>query len=175
MFDTMTLTKIVGGFCGTLLVFLLGIWAGETIYHVGEGEGHGGEEIEQAYSIEVPEDEGGGEEASDEPAFEEVLASADASAGERVFSKCRACHNVDGSNATGPHLDGVVGREVDAVSGFAYSGALEEHFDTWTPENMNTFLEDPQGVAPGTKMSFNGLPDVEDRANVIAYLDSLGG
>ncbi len=173
MFDTMTLTKIVGGFCGTLLVLLLGIWAGETIYHVGGG--HGGEH-DQAYLIEVPEGDAS-EEATEgeEPAFEEVFAAADAGAGERVFSKCRACHNVDGSNATGPHLDGVVGRPVDEVSGFAYSGALEEHFDAWTPENLNTFLEDPQGVAPGTKMSFNGLPSVEDRANVIAYLDSLGG
>lgn len=171
MFDTMTLTKIVAGFCGTLLVFLLGIWGGELIYHVG-GD-HGGEH-EQAYAIEVPEEEGGGEEEAEVP-FEEVFASADASAGERVFGKCRACHNLDGSNAVGPHLDGVVEREVDAVSGFNYSGALEEHFESWTPENLNTFLADPQGEAPGTIMSFNGLPSVEDRANLIAYLQTTGG
>ncbi len=166
MFDTMTLTKIVGGFCGALLVFLLGAWAAETIYHVG---GHG-EEGEQAYSIEVPEG-GGEEEAEEEVPFEEVFASADPAAGERVFGKCRACHNIDGSNAVGPHLDGVVGREVDAVDGYSYSGALEEVADVWSPENLNGFLQDPRGYAPGTKMSFNGLPSVEDRANVIAYLD----
>lgn len=172
MFDTMTLTKIVGGFCGTFLVFLLGNWVGETIYHVGGGHGEG----EQAYSIEVPEGEGGGESESDEgPAFEEVFASADASQGERVFSKCRSCHNLDGSNGTGPHLDGVVGREVAAVDGFGYSGALAENFDVWSPENLNVFLEDPQGSASGTAMAFNGLPEVEDRANLIAYLEDTGG
>ena len=169
MFDTMTLTKIVGGFCGSLLVFLLGSWAAEAIYHVGGG--HGGDH-EQAYSIPV-EESGGGESEEEGPSFEEVFASADAGAGERVFGKCRACHNVDGSNATGPHLDGVVGREVGSVGGFNYSGALSENFDVWTPEHMNTFLENPRGAASGTTMSFAGLPRIEDRANVIAYLDSL--
>ncbi|WP_375260562.1 c-type cytochrome [Palleronia sp.] len=169
MFDTMTVTKIVGGFCGSLLVFLLGSWAADAIYNVG-GD-HGGEQ-EQAYTIPV-EDSGAGEAEEEGPSFEEVLASADIGAGERVFGKCRACHNVDGSNATGPHLDGVVGRDVGSVPGFNYSGALSEHFDVWTPENLNTFLENPRGAASGTTMSFAGLNKIEDRANVIAYLDSL--
>ena len=171
MFDTMTLTKIVGGFCGSLLVFLLGSWAAEAIYHVGGG--HGGEH-EQAYSIPV-EESGGGESEEEGPSFEEVFASADAGAGERVFGKCRACHNVDGSNATGPHLDGVVGRDIDSVSGFNYSGALEQVGDVWTPENLFHFLENPKGAAPGTAMSFAGLKKPQDRVNLIAYLDSLGG
>ncbi len=171
MFDTMTLTKIVAGFCGTLLVFLLGVWGGELIYHVGGGHG----EEEQAYVIEVPEGEGGGEEEAEEAPFEEVFASADPGAGERVFGKCRACHNLDGSNAVGPHLDGVVGREVGSVSGFSYSGALSENFETWDAASLNTFLEDPQNAASGTTMSFNGLPSVEDRANLIAYLETTGG
>lgn len=171
MFDTMTLTKIVGGFCGAFLVFLLGGWAGEEIYHVGGGHG----EEEQAYSIEVPDSEGGGGGEEEQVPFEEVLASADAGAGERVFGKCRACHKLDGSNAVGPYLDGVVGREVAAVSGFNYSGALAEQADVWNAENLNAFLEDPAGWAPGTAMSFNGLSSVEDRANLIAYLDGTGG
>ncbi|SFG82097.1 cytochrome c [Palleronia marisminoris] len=171
MFDTMTLTKIVGGFCGSLLVFLLGGWAAEAIYHVGGGHG---DEHAQAYTIPV-EDSGEGEVEEEGPAFEEVFASADAGAGERVFGKCRACHNIDGSNATGPHLDGVVDREVGAVAGFNYSGALSEHFDVWTPENLSTFLQNPRGTASGTTMSFAGLSSIEDRANVIAYLQSVGG
>ncbi|WOI56426.1 cytochrome c family protein [Palleronia sp. LCG004] len=166
MFDTMTLTKIVGGFCGALLIFLLGAWGAELIYH---GSGH--DEGEQAYSIEVPEGEGAEPEEEAAP-FEEVFASADAGAGERVFGRCRACHAVDGSDGVGPHLNGVVGREVDAVAGYAYSGALEEVADVWSPENLNGFLENPRGYAPGTKMSFNGLPSVEERANVIAYLQT---
>lgn len=172
MFDTMTLTKIVGGFCGSFLIFLLGGWVAEEIYHVGGG--HGGD-VEQAYSIEVPEGEGEGGEQEEQVPFEEVLASADAGAGERVFGKCRACHNLDGSDAVGPHLNGIVGREVAVVDGFNYSGALAENFEVWDAASLNTFLENPQGSASGTAMSFNGLPKVEDRANLIAYLDGTEG
>ncbi|HBM60233.1 MAG TPA: cytochrome c family protein [Citreicella sp.] len=169
MFDTMTMTKAVGGFCGAFLIYLLGGWAGESLYSVG---GHGGEEV-ASYVIEV-EDAG---PAEDEPEvdFATLMASADASAGERVFGKCRACHKIDGSNATGPHLDGVVGRAIDAVDGFSYSGALLQVGDTWTPENMFHFLESPRNAAPGTTMSFAGLPKPQDRVDLIAYLDSLDG
>ncbi|MFD1341660.1 c-type cytochrome [Litorisediminicola beolgyonensis] len=174
MFDTMTFTKVIGGFCGTLLVFLLGGWVAETVYHVG-GDSHGEGEEHSAYLIEVDEGgEGGGE--SEEPAdFETLWASADAGAGEKVFGKCRACHKLDGSNAVGPHLDGVVGRDVGAVSGFSYSGALSQAADVWTPENLFHFLENPGGYASGTTMSFGGLKSGEDRVNLIAYLENAGG
>lgn len=169
MFDTMTLTKIVGAFCGTLLVFLLGNFVAEEIYHSGGGHGEG----EQAYVIETP-DEGSAEEETEEVDFATVMASADAGAGERVFNKCRACHKLEkGANATGPYLYGVVGREIASVPDFNYSGSLAPQGDVWSPENLQHFLTDPQGWAPGTKMSFNGLPDVEDRANLIAFLDSV--
>ncbi|SFO86390.1 c-type cytochrome [Tranquillimonas alkanivorans] len=169
MFDTMTLTKIVGGFCGTLLIFLLGNWAAEGLYHVSEDGGHG-EEIAQAYVIDTGEEEGAEEVV--EVDFAEVMAAADPGAGERVFGKCRACHALDGSDGTGPHLNGVVGREVASVAGFNYSGALSDAADVWTPENLNGFLESPRGYAPGTSMGFAGLPKLEDRANLIAYLAS---
>lgn len=173
MLDTMTLTKILGAFCGALLIFLLGKWAGETLYHVGAG-GHG-EEHAMGYAIET-----GGDGAADEPEeevdFATLLASADAGKGEKVFSKCRACHKVEpGANGTGPTLYGIVGRPVDSVDGFAYSGALEEVADVWTPEHLDGFLANPKGYAPGTKMSFAGLKKPEDRANLIAYLETLGG
>ena len=174
MFDTMTLTKIVGGFCGSLLVFLLGAWAAEGIYHMDEMSAHGDEEVHQAYTIDVPESEAAGDEEEEALPFEEILASADPAAGERVFNKCRACHQIEvGANAVGPYLYGVVGREVAAAEGYNYSGALVEAADVWTPENLSGFLEDPRGYAPGTKMAFNGLPSVEDRADLIAYLASL--
>ncbi|MDF0600770.1 cytochrome c family protein [Psychromarinibacter sp. C21-152] len=173
MFDTMTLTKIVGGFCGMFLIFLLGNWAGEVIYHVGEG-GHG-DEHHQAFTIETGEGDGTEEEeVVEEVDFATVYAEADASAGESLFRACRSCHRVEeGENATGPHLYGIVGREVDAVEGFNYSGALEEAADVWTPENLSAFLEDPSGYAPGTRMSYNGMDDIEDRADLIAWLDTL--
>lgn len=177
MFDTMTLTKTGGALCGSLLILLLGNWAAEGLYHTGpSGHGDAEGELAQAYSIEVadaaPAD---GEAAEEGPAFAEVYAAADAAAGERVFGKCRSCHKLDGANGVGPHLDGVVDRDIGGVDGFAYSDALAGLEGGWTPEHLEAFLASPKGYAPGTKMSFAGLPKVEDRANVIAYLATLGG
>ncbi|MEM9248711.1 MAG: cytochrome c family protein [Pseudomonadota bacterium] len=168
MFDTMTLTKAAIGFLGSWLVLMLGIFVADNLYTVGSHK-HG--HHEQAYSIEVEDAEGGEEVA--ELSIEEKFAAADAGKGERVWSKCRACHQLEqGANATGPYLYGVVGRDVDAAEGFSYSGALEAVADVWTPENLYAFLENPRGFAPGTTMSFNGLPAWEDRVNLIAYLDA---
>lgn len=173
MFDTMTFTKIIGGFCGALLVFLLGGWAAEALYHTGGG--HGEDHAAQGYVIEVEEDDSGAD-AEVEIAFADVMATADAGQGERVFGKCRACHKLDdGANGTGPYLYGIVGRAVGAADGFGYSGSLVAVADVWSPENLNAFLENPRGYAPGTTMSFSGLRDVEDRANLIAYLSTIGG
>ncbi|QYK41881.1 MAG: c-type cytochrome [Paracoccaceae bacterium] len=167
MFDTMTVTKVLGATCGSLLVFLLGAWAAETIYHVG-GDGHG--EVTQAYVIDT-----GVEETDAAPAetvdFDALLAAADVGAGERAFSKCRACHKMDGTDGTGPHLNGIVNKAKAASAGFAYSAVLAGmSADTWTPENLDAFLTNPRGYAPGTKMSFAGLPNPTERANLIAWL-----
>ena len=171
MFDTMTLTKAASGFLGTFLIFLLGGWVADNLYSVGH---HGKGDHHQAYTIEVASAEPAEEVV--EPTMEEKFAMADAGKGERVFGKCRACHKLeDGANATGPTLYGVVGRSVDAVAGFSYSGALEEHAEVWTPQALYEFLEDPRGFAPGTSMSFNGLDSWEERVNLIAYLQSFGG
>ncbi|MBS1303069.1 cytochrome c family protein [Loktanella sp. SALINAS62] len=174
MFDTMTMTKALGGVCGTLLVFLLGGWAAEAIY---SGGGDHGEDHAQGYVIEVPE-AGDGEPAEEvvTVSFEEAFAVADASAGEGVFRNCRACHALDdGVNGVGPHLYDVVGRDVAAVGDYAYSGALVEAADVWSEEELYAFLEDPAGYAPGTKMSYSGLSDPADRADLIAYLATNPG
>lgn len=170
MFDTMTMTKVTGALCGSLLVYLLGGWAAETLYTTSAG--HGGEdgEVQQAYVI----DTGAGEEdaaAEEGPDFATLYAAADAAAGEKVFAKCKACHKLDGVDGTGPHLNGVVDRAKASIAGFGYSDVLVGMAsDTWSPENLDGFLANPKGYAPGTKMSFAGLPKAEDRANVIAYL-----
>ncbi len=170
MFDTMTITKVLGAVCGSLLVFLLANWAGDALYATGGGHG---EEGAQAYTIAV--DGGAAAPAAAEgPAWADVFAAADPAAGEKVFGKCKACHKVDGNNATGPHLNGVVNRAKASVEGFGYSEALVAMAaDSWTPENMEKFLTNPKAYAPGTKMAFAGLPKIEDRANVIAYLATL--
>ncbi len=170
MFDTMTMTKVTGALCGSLLVYLLGGWAAEALYTT-SAEGHGEEgEVHQAYVI----DTGAGGEAGpaeEGPDFATLYAAADAAAGEKVFAKCKACHKLDGSNGTGPHLDGVVDRAKASVGGFGYSDVLMGmSAEAWTPENLDAFLLSPKAYAPGTKMSFAGLPKAEDRANVIAYL-----
>jgi cytochrome c len=165
MFDTMTMTKVVGAGCGSLLVFMLGGWAAETIYHTGGGHG----EVTQAYVI----DTGAAEAAApaEVVAFADLYAAADAAAGEKVFAKCRACHKIDGSDGVGPHLNGIVDKAKAASAGFAYSAVLVGMAaDAWTPENLDAFLTNPKGYAPGTKMSFNGLPNPTERANLIAWL-----
>ncbi|MCY4180448.1 MAG: cytochrome c family protein [Litoreibacter sp.] len=174
MFDTMTFTKVLGAFCGTFLLYLLGGFAAEKIYHTGGGHGKHGEEHVQGYLIPV---EGGEEEAEPEPEidFMEVLASADAGKGEGMFNKCKACHKLDdGANGVGPHLYSLVNREIGVVDGFGYSEVLATSGEAWTEENLNAFLENPKGWAPGTKMNFNGLRKIEDRANLIAYLQTIG-
>lgn len=173
MFDTMTLTKVTGAVCGSLLVYLFISWAGESLY--GMGEKPHGEEVAQAYTIDTGEAAGGETDAAAEegPAFADVFAAADVAAGEKVFKKCAACHKVDGTNGTGPHLNGVVGRARGGVEGFGYSDGMKSVADAWAPELLNEFLINPKAYVAGTKMSFAGLPKVDDRANLIAYLASL--
>jgi len=172
MFDTMTITKAGGALCGSLLVFLLGSWVAEAVYHGAEG-GHG-EEKAQAYVIDTGASEEPAEGEAPAEDFSVVLAAADAAAGEKVFAKCKACHKVDGTDGTGPHLNGIVGKAKAASPGFPYSEVLVGMAaDTWTPENLNAFLQSPKTYAPGTKMSFAGLPKIEDRANVIAWLATV--
>ena len=171
MFDTITLTKAMGGFCGAFLVFLLGGWAAELIYHGsgGHGDGH-----DYAYVIHAEEDHSD-EPVVEGPSFEELMAAADAEAGSTVFRRqCSACHSAEaGDNGTGPYLHGVVGRATAAAEGFGYSGSLVAVTPEWTPEALDAFLADPGGYAPGTAMGYAGLRDGEDRANLIAYLDAL--
>ncbi|MEO1637829.1 MAG: c-type cytochrome [Pseudomonadota bacterium] len=169
MFDTMTMTKAVGALCGTLLVYLLGAWLAEEIYHAGSH----GKDHAQAYVIEVA-DAGEAQEEVEEVPFDVIFASASAEDGEGLWRGCRSCHALEpGVHGTGPALHGVVNRPIQFYDDFNYSGALIEAGDIWTPDNLNAFLENPSGWAPGTAMGYNGMRDVEDRANLIAYLETF--
>lgn len=166
MFDTMTVTKAGAGLLGALLVFLLGGWAATEVYST---EASHDEEHIPGYSIDVPDDAPAEEVI--EVAFADVYATADASAGERSWRQCSACHaNVAGQNGVGPSLHGVVDRDIAALDGFNYSDALAGLDGAWTPEALSGFLERPSNYAPGTAMSYSGMSDAEDRANLIAYL-----
>ena len=124
------------------------------------------------YPIEGVVVEGAGAEADKPIAF--YLASADAAKGEAVFKKCAACHNAEpgGANALGPALYGVMGNPVASHPGFAYSDPLKSKGGTWDWETMSQWLANPKKFAPGTKMTFAGLSNPQDRANVMAFLNS---
>jgi len=97
----------------------------------------------------------------------------DAAAGEAVFAQCRACHVTDpGVNRIGPSLAGIVGRPAGQVEGYQYSPANKNSGITWTPEKLFQYLENPQRVVPGTKMAFAGIRDPQQRANLIAWLQT---
>ena len=119
------------------------------------------------------EGEGGGE--AEQP-IAHFLQTADAARGEAVFRKCAACHTVNagGPNGVGPNLFGTMGKPVAHVAGYSYSEALRGHGGNWGWEEMSRWLRSPRQFAPGTKMTFAGLSDPQDRADLMVYLNSQG-
>ena len=101
-------------------------------------------------------------------------ADSDPALGKVQFNKCAACHSIKaGENKIGPSLHGIVGRPAHSVEGFSYSDAMKAYNVTWTEEELNKYLENPRGVVAGTKMIFVGLKKEDERANLIAYLNTL--
>ena len=175
--DSFEWTKIVGGVCSTFLVFLLIKTGANALIGVGPDAHHGDEEHHNAYVIEVEEGGHGGGEAEEEETVDiaALMAEADVANGEGLYKACQSCHKLEsGANAVGPYLFGVVGRDIGGASGYAYSEALAGKGEVWTYENLQAFLADPKGWAPGTKMSYRGMRDPQDRADLIAYLESNG-
>ena len=119
----------------------------------------------------VASEEGGGEA---EKPVEFYLASADAGKGADVFKKCQACHTAEQGqpNGLGPNLFHVLGEPIGQGRGFAWSPALSGKGGTWDWNTLSEWLANPKKFAPGTKMTFAGLSSPEDRANVIAFLNS---
>jgi cytochrome c len=138
----------------------------------------------EIYRGESPEKAGwqlaGGEEGdeSGEAAqpVEFYLAQADVAKGADVFKKCTACHTVaqGGANGLGPNLWAVMGKPHGAHPGFAFSDALKGVPGVWDWKAMDAWLTSPRKYAPGTKMTFAGLGNPQERANLIAYLNSNG-
>ena len=113
------------------------------------------------------------------PAIAPLLQKADVKKGAQVFKKCEACHSGDkgGPNKIGPNLWDVVDRPIASHPGFSYSSALQKFSDgskkKWTYERLNHWLHDPRGYVSGTAMTFPGVKEDQDRADVIAYLHTL--
>jgi cytochrome c len=125
------------------------------------------------YPIEGVETEDAGGAPAEQP-IAVYLASADPAKGADVFKKCAACHNADkgGPNALGPNLWGVLGEPIGQGKGFPWSDALSGKGGNWTWDNLSEWLKSPKTFAPGTKMTFAGLSNPQERANVIAFLNS---
>jgi len=134
----------------------------------------------QAYAVAgAAEDDEGAVAAAPTEVIEPLanrLAKADIASGERSAKKCVACHTFaeDTGSKIGPHLFKVVGRTVAGVAGFNYSAAMKAHGGNWTFEELEEFLENPRAATPGTIMSFVGIRRPQERADLIAYLNTLG-
>ncbi len=120
---------------------------------------------------------GGTDGAAAAVPFEALLAKADPAKGEASFKKCMSCHTITsgGANGIGPNLYGIVGdAKAEGRGGFAFSDVLKAKGGKWDWASLNEWLTNPKAYAPGTKMSFAGLPDGQERANVMVYLNSQG-
>src|SRR5215203_1148534 len=106
--------------------------------------------------------------------IDSLLASASAERGAEVAKQCQACHNFEeGQGAkVGPDLYDVVGRKIASVPGFNYSSALKSKNGNWDFNALNAWLIKPASYAPGTTMTFAGLTNDKQRADVIVYLDT---
>jgi cytochrome c len=165
-----------------LLAGVIGMVAGkasEFLYY--GGPKHPGHEHEEprGYQIEVTEAPvSGGNSAPKGPAdISALYASADIEAGKSYFGKkCATCHTIEkgGANGVGPNLYGIMGHKIASYAGFSYSDALKKYSaESWNFENMNAWQYQPRAFAPGTIMAYAGNPKDQERANLIAYLNSM--
>jgi cytochrome c len=99
-------------------------------------------------------------------------AEGDAARGEKKFEECASCHTTaQGPNGVGPSLHGLIGRKAGEVSDFRYSAPMKRSGITWSAKTLDDFIADPQKVVAGNRMPYAGLPDANDRADLIAYLE----
>lgn len=167
--------KVAGAVLAIFLLILGLSTLADSLFHT-----EGPERPAYPVDMAVLESAAGAEEEEEQgpPDFGVLLAGADVGAGERVARRCASCHTFEegGRDGTGPHLWGVMGRDVAEVDAFNYSQAMEEYAEggtEWGYQNMYDYLENPRGYVPGTAMSFAGLRDQEDRVNIIAYMRTL--
>lgn len=173
--DSFEINKVLGGLLGTAFVVFSISLVSDAIFAAPVPEKPG-------FAIEAAEEggaaAGGGEAAPAAVPVAQLLASANAEAGAAVFKKCTACHSIEkgGPNKVGPDLWAVVNRPIASHEGFSYSGAMKEFSQggsvVWDFEHLNHFLASPKGYIKGTAMGFAGIKKDDERANLLAYLNS---
>lgn len=172
MMDSFEINKLIGAFLAVVFVVFSVSIVSDAIFATHAPATPG-------YAIEVAEaetDTGGGGEAAAGPTVADLLATADPAAGQTTFRKCAACHTADkgGANKVGPNLWGVVNRPVASHEGFSYSAGMREFSQGgsvhWDYEHLSGFLQAPKAYVSGTAMAFAGIRNIQEEANLIAYL-----
>jgi len=167
--DSFEINKILGAVLGTCLALVAVHIASGAIFTPPVAAKPG-------YVIEVKEEapKAGGAEAAKDVPIAQLLVSASPQAGEQAAKVCLTCHNMakGAGNKVGPDLYGIVGRAVAAEAGFNYSAALKAKGGTWTFDTLNPWIENPRKDVPGTLMTFGGVPNAKQRADIIAYLNA---
>jgi cytochrome c len=168
--NSFELNKILGAVLGTCLIVLsLNIAAGALFSPE--------KPAKPGYAIAVPEQAGGQQQqtAAQETPLPVRLAKASVDKGKGAFRPCQACHTVEkgGPNRVGPNLWDIVNRDIASHAGFNYSAAMKSQQGKWTYEHLDKYLLDPRANVPGTNMTFAGVKNEQQRADLIAYLHTL--
>ena len=180
--DGFELNKIAGGVLSALL-FIFGLPELVGMLKGGGHHGEGGHGASAGYTLPMPKNTGdkgsGGAPDADAFSWAQVAAAlpkASADSGKDVFKVCTQCHTPEkgGANKLGPNLYGIVGRDIGKLASFTnYSPAMSGHGDKWSYEHLAAYLHDPKGYVPGNRMSYAGVKDVAELADLIAYLRTL--